>query len=309
MEVIAVTAEVRHRAALRAYSTVSVGAALATIALLAGPVLAFDRAVDQRRVPARLPDAHAATSHHSTRVETLWIFDADFEDLVGDNAGWLSEDRSGTLAVPNYWHKDTIRINGFTHLGDSTWWCGKYDPCWRQPRGYGNDWTQVLSRAFPEVSEYAGQAIEIRFRFESDGAYSSEDTDNNPPWNSCLDGAWQLDNLTLTGGSPVHVIFLDDCESPGDNDWAHDDIPASGQTGVTYRRSYEEFAGHSGWMMAAYDSVTGAMVDGERRSAGVFKQLCPAVDVLYRLSRLLGATGPRPDVACVGPVLGWTALD
>ena len=343
------TTEVRHRAVLRAYSIASVGAALATISLLAGPICALDTAVDQRRVPARLPDAHAATSRHSTRVETLWIFDADFEDLVGDNAGWLSEDMSGTLAVPNYWHKDTIRIDGFAHLGDSMWWCGKYDPCWRQPRGYGNDWTQILSRAFPEVaietdpgdtllleydqrcamekdydygytdvstdggetwttalsvdnpgfagtpgfsqgwdgtnpeapghvvldlSEYAGQEIEIRFRFESDGAYSSEDTDNNPPWNSCLDGAWQLDNLTLKGGSPVHVIFVDDCESPGDNGWVHDGIPASGQTGITYRRSYEEFDGHSGWMMAAYDSVTGAMVDGQDT-----RLLSPPIDI------------------------------
>jgi hypothetical protein len=87
--------------------------------------------------------------------ETLWIFDADFEDLTGDNAGWTSYDRSGTLAVENYWHKDTIRINGFTHLGDSTWWCGKYDPCWRQPRGYGNDWMQLLWRSFPEVATQA----------------------------------------------------------------------------------------------------------------------------------------------------------
>ena len=349
MEAISVTAEVRRSAVLRTFSTVSVSAALMMTVLLSGPVLAFDGAIDLRRVPARLPDAHAATSHHSTRVETLWIFDADFEDLVGDNAGWLSEDRSGTLRVPNYWHKDTIRINGFAHLGDSTWWCGTYNPCWRQPRGYGNDWTQILSRAFPEVaietdpgdtlllefdqrcamekdydygytdvstdggetwttvlsvdnpgfagtpgfsqdwdgtnpeapghvvldlSEYAGQVIGIRFRFESDGAYSSEDTDNNPPWNSCLDGAWQLDNVTLAGGSPVHTIFFDDCESPGDNGWAHDEIPASGQTGVTYRRSYEEFEGRSGWMMAAYDSVSGVMVDGENT-----RLLSPPIDI------------------------------
>ncbi|MCK4512057.1 hypothetical protein KAW64_09975, partial [bacterium] len=307
------TAEVRHRAALRAYSTVSVGAALATIALLAGPICALDTAVDQRRVPARLPDAHAAASHHSTRVETLWIFDADFEDLVGDNAGWLSEDRSGTLAIPNYWHKDTIRIDGFAHLGDSTWWCGKYDPCWRQPRGYGNDWYQILERSFPEVeaftdpgdplvlrfdqriaiendydygyvdirspatadtwytlmavdnpgfagtpgmsqdwdstnpvmgghleldlTAYSGHTFDLRFRFESDGAYSSQDQFDNPPHHSVLDGAWQLDNIKLVAWMPDSVlVFLDDCESPGDNGWVHDGIPAHGQTGVTFWR-------------------------------------------------------------------------
>jgi hypothetical protein len=286
--------------------------------------------------------------HHTARVETLWIFDADFEDVVGDNAGWFTEDLSGTLAIPNYWHKDTIRINSYEHLGDSTWWCGTYNPCWRQPRGYGNNWTQILSRAFPEVAEhtapgdtltleydqryamennydygytdvsadggltwttvlaidnpgfegmpgtsqdwdsthepgghvsidlsaYAGQAIDLRFRFESDGAYSSEDQQDNPPWHSVLDGAWQIDNIALRGGSPVGIIFFDDCESPGDNGWVHDGIPASGQTGITYRRSYEEFEGRSGWMMAAYDSLTGAMVDGERT-----RLLSPPIDI------------------------------
>jgi hypothetical protein len=51
------------------------------------------------------------------RLETLWIFDADYEDLIGDNAGWTVYDRSGTLGMDNYWHHDTIRINGFIYLG------------------------------------------------------------------------------------------------------------------------------------------------------------------------------------------------
>jgi hypothetical protein len=285
----------------------------------------------------------------SSRVETLWIFDADFEDLLGDNAGWISEDRSGTLAIPNYWHKDTIRINGFEHLGDSTWWCGKYDACWRQPRGYGNNWFQLLWRAFPEVatqtsvgdtllleydqryaiekaydygyvdlrsvatgdtwytlhsfcnpgfmgtpgisqdwdgtdpggpghmtldlSAFSGEAIDVRFRFESDGAYSAQDSWDNPPFHSVLDGAWQIDNIALRGGSPLSVIFFDDCESPGDNGWVHDGIPAHGQTGVTFWRglygsdlwtnrafSCDE---QSGWMYAAVDPLTSRMVDNE----------------------------------------------
>ena len=295
------------------------------------------------------PECHQALSHSSARTETLWIFDADFEDLLGDNAGWISEDRSGTLAIPNYWHKDTIRINGFAHLGDSTWWCGKYDPCWRQPRGYGNNWLQLLWRGFPEVatqtsvgdtllleydqryamekaydygyvdlrsvatgdtwytlhsfcnpgfmgtpgisqdwdgthpddpghmtldlSAFSGEAIDIRFRFESDVAYSSQDQWDNPPFHSVLDGAWQLDNIALRGGSPVTLIFLDDCESPGDNGWVHDGIPAHGQTGVTFWRglygtdiwtnrpfSCDE---QEGWMYAAVDPLTSRMVDNE----------------------------------------------
>ena len=280
----------------------------------------------------------------AARSETLWIFDADFEDLVGDNAGWTVEDRSGTLGTPDYWHKDTIRINGFTYLGDSTWWCGTYNACWRQPRGYGNNWTCILSRDFPldewsdvgdavtfewdqrfaiekdydygyfdvstdggatwttqqfysnpgfpgkpgfsqdwtslyghdvvDLSACAGQATALRFRFESDGAYSSQDQYNNPPANSCLDGAWQLDNFAWKVNG--EVVWLDDCEAPGDNGWMHPGVPPTGQTGVTF------FRGQFGidfwtnrppmpgeppvgtWMYAAVDSLTSRMVDGER---------------------------------------------
>ncbi len=275
-----------------------------------------------------------AETSGGARAETLWIFDADFEDLIGDNAGWTTYDRTGTLAVPNHWHKDTIRINGFEHLGDSTWWCGTYDPCWRQPRGYGNNWLDCLSRDFPllswsdpgdevvfewdqrvameknydygyfdvstdgglnwtttdvftnpgfqspgistdwdsdypgceghqaqDLSAYAGTDIALRFRFESDGAYSSQDSYNNPPANSCLDGAWQLDNFRFTVNGVEQ--WYDDCEAPGDNGWVHDGVPASGQVGVVFERRFESFAGRSGWMMAAYDTVSGGMVDGQ----------------------------------------------
>ncbi|MCD4690359.1 immune inhibitor A [bacterium] len=268
------------------------------------------------------------------RSETLWIFDADFEDLQGDNVGWVSEDLSGTPGVENYWHKDTIRINGFAHLRDSTWWCGKSDSCWLQPRGYGNNWCELMWRDFPlsewsdpgdaislewdqrfamekdydygyvEISDdagttwtviytannpgfpgkpgtsqdwdsvthghvdvssgiqmFAGVDVCLRFRFESDGAYSCQDAYVDPPAYSVTDGAWQLDNIEwgVNGAS----VWLDDCESPGDNGWQHPDIPASGQTGIAFRRSLETVMGDPRWMMVAYDEGTGLMVDGQ----------------------------------------------
>jgi hypothetical protein len=279
-----------------------------------------------------------------TAPETLWIFDADFEDLSGDNAGWKTCDTSGTPGYVNYWHKDTIRIRDFTHLGDSTWWCGTYNECWRQPRGYGNEWICSLSRGFPElagltspgdtlvleydqryamenyydygytevstdggvswttlwtvcdpawepgvsqdwdstswigpghmqldVSDYAGEPIELRFRMESDMAYSSQDQYNNPPYDTCLDGAWQLDNITwLVNGE---VVWIDDCESPGDNGWVHENISATGKVGVEFERGllgvdFEVSAFScnqgAGWVYAAVDPSTDLMVDGQR---------------------------------------------
>ncbi len=277
--------------------------------------------------------AASPTRAVEARSETLWIFDADFEDLEGDNAGWVSEDHSGTLGHENYWHKDTIRIGAFEHLGDSTWWCGAVNPCWRQPRGYGNDWYQLMWRDFPlsewsepgdevtlewdqrfamendydygyvEVSSdggltwdtlasydnpgfagkpgippdwdhehyshplltltaYAHSDVRLRFRFESDGAYSCQDEYENPPWYSVTDGAWQLDNIEWKVNG--ERVWLDDCESPGDNGWQHPDIPAVGQTGVAFRRSLETVMGDPRWMMVAYDEGSGVMVDGQK---------------------------------------------
>ncbi|MFH1866178.1 MAG: FlgD immunoglobulin-like domain containing protein [Candidatus Eisenbacteria bacterium] len=276
----------------------------------------------------------------SGTMDTLWIFDADFEDLLGDNAGWTSLDMSGTLGHINYWHKDTIRTGGFPHLGDSAWWCGSQSVCWDQPRGYGNDWLCHLAREFPlsvwsdpgdnvafewdqrfaiennydygyvdvlpegasewvtlatfdnpgfagtpgtstdwdhvtyghwslDMSAYAGVDVTVRFRLESDGANSSQDSPDSSPMHPFRDGAWQLDNFELAVDDTSR--WFDDCESPGGNGWAHEDIPTTGQTGVVFRRTYcpETFRTPTcesvlrGWWMAALDSVSGRMVDGQ----------------------------------------------
>ncbi len=283
---------------------------------------------------ARTARQAAGTSPAARPSDTLWIFEADFEDPWGQ--GWTTVDLSGTLGEENHWHKDTIRIRHFTHLGDSTWWCGKYDATWAQPRGYGNDWVQYLWHDFPlaswsgpgdevtftfdqrfaieqeydygyvdlstddgetwttlrlysnpgfpgtpgasqdwdsalyghqslDMSAYAGSDVRLRFRFESEVAYSSQDQPDNPPLHSVKDGAWQLDNFTWHVWDSV--AWTDDCESPGDNGWVHDDIPSTGQTGIVWRRSFENPGTDRfgpGWYMAAYDSLAGRMVDRQR---------------------------------------------
>jgi hypothetical protein len=304
------------------------------------------------------PPAPAVTN--GARLETLWIFEADYEDLTGNNAGWQGFDRSGIIASDNFWHHDTIRLDGHTELGDSTWWCGTYSVCWRQPRGYANDWLQILERHFTEatsaitgdavtlefdhrfamekdydygyvdvrstatsdtwytvqtytnfgfagtpgmptqwgaaatpdqtidLSAYAlsggsGVEFDVRFRFESDPAYSCQDQFNNTA-NSVKDGAWQLDNLTLAlNGTPV---YSDDSESYGDNGWIHDDITASGQTGVGFWRGQfgvDFITGRSftcddrpvgTWMWAAVDVGTSKMVDDQ-----VSWLMSPPIDV------------------------------
>ncbi|MCK4408790.1 MAG: T9SS type A sorting domain-containing protein [Candidatus Eisenbacteria sp.] len=323
----------------------------ALLMLCAGGAAARNAAVESPIAGSAMDRSYrpSSTETRGARLETLWIFDADFSTTTGDDA-WTSTDRSGTLASANYWHHDTIRINGFAYLGDSTWWCGTCNGCWCQPRGYGNEWMQILERHFTEsvgdvgvltfeydqrfamegdydygyvdvrsfatsdtwktvmtvnnpgfagkpgtsqdwdsthplggghetiniTSEAGNVEFDLRFRFESDVAYSSQDEYNNPPKNSVQDGAWQLDNITLTsdiGG----VLFYDDAESYGDNGWVHEDIEATGQKNVVFWRGrfgfeYDFVTGRSftcddrppgSWMYAAVDPFLSTMVDGE----------------------------------------------
>jgi len=274
------------------------------------------------------------------RLETLWIFEADFEDLVGDNAGWTAYDQSGTLGSENFWHRDTIRLTE-AYLGNYTWWCGTYNECWVQPRGYGNSWLQMMHRDFElsswsvsgddvvldfdqrfalehdydygyvdisddggstwttiytannpgfagkpgtpkdwdsdqghqslNLSAWAGSDVRLRFRVETDEAYSAQDEYNNAPLNSVQDGAWQLDNFDITVNTLS--VWSDDVEAAGDNGWVHEDQLQTGATGLTYYRGLygTDFENgrpftcenRSGWMYAACDPFTNKMIDGE----------------------------------------------
>jgi hypothetical protein len=284
------------------------------------------------------PDApgYSEEGYRGARLETLWIFDDD----ISSDLGWTSFDRSGTLAQVNYWHHDTIRVTQ-PYLGTSTWWCGTYNICWRQPRGYGNEWRQILKRTLTagemgtegdlveiewdqryamerlydygyvevmgpsdtewvtlasfnntgfqgagiphnwthpqdghvlyDISSYAGEDVELRYRFESDEAYSAQDQYDNAQ-HSVRDGAWQLDNITVSvNGSPT---FYDDSES-GNLGWVHEDTEQSGNVGVQFFRGRfgidfvtgREFTcddrPYGSWMYAAVDPFSSKMVNGE----------------------------------------------
>jgi len=330
---------------------------LAILAVLIVASLAFagsDGSEYSSLVPTPDTPVYSAGGYRGARLETLWIFCADFEDTTtwdvagcptagAGNAGWTSSDQSGTLAQENYWHHDTIRtpIVHYPYLGDSTWWCGTYNICWRQARGYGNAWLQTLQRTLTpgemgtagnlvelewdqryamernydygyveisndagaswtslaaynntgfqgagiphnwnhptdghvsqDLSSYAGQELQLRYRFESDLAYSSQDQYDNSQ-HSVKDGAWQLDNITLSvNASPT---FYDDSES-GNMGWVHDDTEQSGNTTVRFKRGRfgidyvtgREFTcdnrPYGTWCYAAVDPFSKAMVEGE----------------------------------------------
>ncbi len=288
------------------------------------------------RVPDPTTPAPSAGDFRGAFRGTMWIFDADFSTTTGDNAGWTSFDRSGQLGQTNRWHFDTLRVA----YGNYAFWCGEENVCWKQPRGYGNDWKQLLSKTFDsgetgtggdtvtlefdqryamerlydygyvevssdggtnfttiatynntgfqgagvphdwthptdghvtlDLSTYAGQDIVLQFRFESDGAYSSQDQADNSQ-HSVKDGAWEVDNIEILVNSVQS--YLEDCE--GSDTWTHDDTPQSGETGASFFRGqyYSDFdtgrpqacedRDPGEYMYAAVDLFLGTMVDTE----------------------------------------------
>jgi hypothetical protein len=103
--------------------------------------------------------------------DTLWIFDADFSTVTGDNAGWLTYSLNGTLPSTNYWHKDTLFTDAFPSLGESAWWCGTYDDCFEQGQGYGNSWTCSLVR---DVQLWTHEHDVVQAKLEFDQRFAME---------------------------------------------------------------------------------------------------------------------------------------
>ena len=109
------------------------------------------------------------------RTDTLWVFDADFEDLYGHNAGigdlgapgdsatgWYTYDHTAFPPQPSHWHRDSHLSYQDGSPPDSSFWCGRAHPCWKQ-MGYGNLWLQYLWRDF-DLSAYAGLPVQLHFR-------------------------------------------------------------------------------------------------------------------------------------------------
>ena len=131
--------------------------------------------------------------------------------------------------------------------------------------GTGADWdSPTFGHPQEDVSSYAGTDIRLRFRFESDCFYSSEDQEDNPH-HSVKDGAWQLDNIEVKVGGTT--AWLDGCET-GENGWEHTDVPASAQVGLAFWRG-----------QFGVDFVTGRPVLPHEPPAGTWMQAAVGPDL------------------------------
>ncbi len=107
--------------------------------------------------------------------DTLWIFDADFEDFGGCNAGtedlgdpgdeltgWFTFDFSEHPPLEPQWHVDTFRAFQDGQPPDRSFWCGRRDTCWPMA-GYGDRWCQLLWRDV-DLTSFSADSLELSFR-------------------------------------------------------------------------------------------------------------------------------------------------
>jgi hypothetical protein len=150
------------------------------------------------------PEARGSGADHvRSDADTTWIFDADFEDLTGDNwgihdlgqpgdslTGWYTQDRSGTaLPIENHWHLDTLNSYKDGTPPDSSMWCGTCNhscsASWIQQCGYGNNWTDYLTL---EIDLTGYSLLELSFRqifameHDYDYGYVDVSTDDGQSW-------------------------------------------------------------------------------------------------------------------------------
>ena len=221
-------------------------AVAALLAVTAIPALSAPAADRNPNRPADVPMRYQPTpppqptdEFEGARAGTIWLFTANFADTLDPANQWLTLDQSGTPGEENYWHKDNIRIyrpagfylnivtelpeTTFTHLGDSTWWCGKYDGCYRQGLGYGNEWNQYLTREFPlsswsdSTSTSATLEWDQRFAMEANFDYGYVDVRFDSG------GVWSIWHTEIGGATvPAFHNISPSTSNPGyHKDWDH----------------------------------------------------------------------------------------
>jgi hypothetical protein len=184
------------------------GRTVASWAILTALCIAAFSALPSARKIESLQEADNSSEPRlrSAKVETTWIFDADFEDFEGDNwgtqdlgqsgdelTGWYTSDRSGGRPQGIYWHKDTLLAYPDSTPPDTSMWCGTCDgsECWVCECGYGNEWTQHLVREI-DLTPYDGDTITLRFRQQFnlerdyDHGYVDVSADGGENWSTKL---------------------------------------------------------------------------------------------------------------------------
>jgi hypothetical protein len=205
-------------------------------------LVAFSALLSARKIETpQETDATFEPTQRSAKVETTWIFDANFEDFEGDNwgiqdlgqpgdslTGWHTYDASGNREQGVYWHVDTVNAYPDGTPPDSSMWCGTTNKCWLIPRGYGNRWRQYLERGF-DLTPYAGSEINLDFRQKFalerlyDLGYVDVSTDSGETWTTVAQYSdpgfeapfWPVDwdypglghvSLDLTEYAGVHIL-------------------------------------------------------------------------------------------------------
>ncbi len=95
------------------------------------------------------------------------------------------------------------------------------------------NWGGANGHPVLDMDAYAGAPdLRLRFRFVSDDIYSTYESTVS----SLVDGAWEIDNIKWSAGTPLTQFWLDNSEPGTVQEWETPLVPAYGQVGATFQR-------------------------------------------------------------------------
>jgi DNA-binding beta-propeller fold protein YncE len=175
------------------------------LALLFVLVLALSSSVEARKAQqVSIEDVSDRPMVFAPQADdTVCVYWEDFQQGAG---GWVPKD---PYAQPTYWHRAT-----YTSVG--VMWCGTDGPELSTPPGYGNRWTQYLTKSFTLASGSVSISYRVQYDTEQDYDVLYLDISTNGGetyttleyW-SGNSGGFETDSTSLNSyaGMPVVIRF------------------------------------------------------------------------------------------------------
>jgi immune inhibitor A len=201
---------------------------------------------DPQGIVVPLPKKKVTTELGAPAAGAFQWFSGQGDDLKNTLAREVSlAAGTSTLAMQARWNIEDCGPDpcdyAFVEVDDGSGWVSVPGSITQAAEGNGIDGTQAAyTPATFDLSAYAGKTVQLRLRYESDGA--AQGNDPAVPWSGFF-----ADELTLTSGG--ETVFTDGAET-ADAAWA-----ATGFTraGVTSTKEYDNFYLASNRSYVSYD--------------------------------------------------------
>jgi len=218
------------------------------------------------------PEACWPTAGYGDNWRQLLWRDVDLTSVTSGSVELSFRQRVGLESGYDYGYVDLAVIDGGQPGNFETVYSVSNVPFGSTPGSQvdWDHWDPSLAHPAVDISAWAGHAVRLRWRLESDEAYSSERWMHCNTHSGLEDGGWYIDEVAVKhDGDVVFYADFEDSLAPGNTGWETAD-GAREQAGIVWQRvSADSVAAapsrprSSDWVVAAVDPQTGQAKDGQ----------------------------------------------